>query len=524
VGHATSRIALLLTLTSASLSLFAESARSAEGTLTVLFDLDRDSGSGCTSSTPEGPVDGIELRLTTTIDLATDEVVSNTHASCVDPIGSAFGAEVPVTGAATPPWDLVVGNGTSGSALIETYLPLSAAPGASIVHAYASFAAAVGSDALLAPDGSGAGGILVVMRPPLVPTLSPWGFALLTVSIAVAAASLRRRVWIAWVLVVIASPLAVRAGLGDGTLRIWPSHDQVATDVPGDAPEGADILGLFAAPGQDALLLRMDVFLGPPVCLSWETVDPGTGFPCTQEPPPDQGPFGNAVALTFDDGPNPATTPSILATLRAENIPATFFQQGLRLETAAQQALSLEIHQDPLFRVVNHSYSHTAFPTLTVEQMRDELTTTSDLIRAAIEDPCYHPRLFRFPFGAADCASVEVVREQGLSIVGVHMDAVDWCFASGGGFCPPSSVSWMPDQYRDDLPGWVVNRLQQTGGGIVLMHDIHANTAAELPNVISALRAAGATFVDLDDAALFPILNAEINPPEPPACCNGVVN
>ncbi len=525
MSRAISRIVFLVTLTSASCSLGAAGALpvAAQGTFVVLFDLDRDSGSGCTSPTPEGPVDGIELRSTTTVDLTTDEVVSSTHASCVDPIANAFGVEVPVAGVANPPWEVVVGNGASGSALIETYLPLSAAPGVSIVHAYATLTAPAGSDALLAPDGSGAGGgIPVVMRPPPVPTLSPWGLGVVALLITAAATSVRRRAWIAWVLVGIASPLVVRAGLGDGTLRIWPSHDQVATDVAGDAPEGADILGLFAArvPGQDALLLRMDAFLGPPVCLPWETVDPGIGYPCTQEPPPDQGPFGNAVALTFDDGPNPATTPSILATLRAENVPATFFLVGSRLETTAEQALALEIHQDPLFRVVNHSYSHTAFPTLTVEQIRDELVTTSALIRTAVGDPCYFPRFFRFPFAAADCPSMEVVREQGLSTVGVHMDALDWCFAAGAGYCPPSSVPGMPDLFRDDLPGWLVNRLQRTGGGIVLMHDIHANTAAELPNVISTLRAEGATFVDLDDVTLFPIPNAEVSP-EPPACCDG---
>ena len=363
-----SRIVLLLALTAIPVFWLAASARSAEGIFVVLFDLDQDTDSGCTVPTAEAVVFGIELRLTTTVDLDTDEVVSSTRASCVDPVSGVFGVEIPSVAAATPPWAVVVGNGTAGSALIETSLPLSAAPGASIASAYASFSAPAGVDALLAPDGSGAGGgIPIVMRPPLLPTLSPWGLMILTVTIVSAGVFVRRIRWIALLLVAVASPFAVRAGLGDGALWIWAPSDRVATDLAGDAPEGADILGLFAVrlPAQDALLLRMDVFLGPPVCLAWETVDPGTGFPCSQHPPPDQGPFANAVALTFDDGPNPATTPSILATLRAENIPATFFMQGSRLETAAEQALALEIHQDPLFRVVNHSYSHPSFPTLT---------------------------------------------------------------------------------------------------------------------------------------------------------------
>jgi hypothetical protein len=56
------------------------------------------------------------------------------------------------------------------------------------------------------------------------------------------------------------------------------------------------------------------------------------------------------------------------------------------------------------------------------------------------------------------------------------------------------------------------------------MHDIQANTLAELPAVITAFQNAGATFVGLDNLTLFPIINANVNPPEPPACCDGGVN
>jgi len=57
----------------------------------------------------------------------------------------------------------------------------------------------------------------------------------------------------------------------------------------------------------------------------------------------------------------------------------------------------------------------------------------------------------------------------------------------------------------------------------VLMHDVQPNTAQQLPALITALRNAGATFVRLDDASVFPFINAAVNPPEPPACCDAEV-
>jgi peptidoglycan/xylan/chitin deacetylase (PgdA/CDA1 family) len=67
--------------------------------------------------------------------------------------------------------------------------------------------------------------------------------------------------------------------------------------------------------------------------------------------------------------------------------------------------------------------------------------------------------------------------------------------------------------------GYAVYRYQQVGGGIMLMHDIHPRTEAALPAIITGLQGAGATFVNLADLAVFPNMNAWIDPPEAPACC-----
>jgi len=507
----------------------ASPALAAVATFDLLFDLDRSETSGCSVTTSDGPAAGIELRLRTRVDLDSDEVVSATYAGCAGSGESPFGSETPVA----PPgasWSAVAGNGALGSTLVETFVPRAALGSGTTARVFVAGASEAGEDALWTTDGVSGGEILLALGAPPVPSLSLFATAALGAALVLVARVLprdRRLVGAAIFMLVAGStllPLDGRALLGDGFLRAWSTAEQVAVDLPGDAAVGIDLLDLHAnaTDDPDRVWLRLDVLLEPPICLGWGTVDPGVGYSCRQEPPPDQGPFGFAVAMTFDDGPNLATTPAILAILRAEAIPATFFMLGQNLQTPQARALAREIHEDPLFRVSNHTFDHLSLPALTTAQVRAEIETTSQLIRAAVGDDCYFPRYFRFPFGQASCPSMAVVREQGLGVAGVNIDPVDWCYAAGGGFCPSSQAPWVPTAFRNDLPGYAVDRLLQAGGGIMLMHDIHPNTVAKLPAIIAAFRARGATFVDLEDPELFPLINANVVPPEAPACCSGL--
>jgi hypothetical protein len=59
---------------------------------------------------------------------------------------------------------------------------------------------------------------------------------------------------------------------------------------------------------------------------------------------------------------------------------------------------------------------------------------------------------------------------------------------------------------------------------VLLMHDIHPNTVLQLPAVIAGLHNGGVEFVPLDDASIFPLIDAAANPPGPPACCDGGIH
>jgi peptidoglycan/xylan/chitin deacetylase (PgdA/CDA1 family) len=259
-------------------------------------------------------------------------------------------------------------------------------------------------------------------------------------------------------------------------------------------------------------------------CSPWTDLrDPGMGFDCGGIRPSDRGPFDGRVALTFDDGPSPTTTPMIVDILRRESVPATFFMLGQRLATDTGRAIAADIHADPLFRISNHSHSHPSLPDLSAAATAMQIDQTDDLLRRAAGDPCYFPRYFRFPYGDASCDTVAAVRERGLSVVGWHIDSSDWCFAAHGGTCPASEASWIPEAVRSDMVAHVEWQLERFDGGILLLHDIHRFTVDQLPALIARVRELGYRFVPLDDADAFPLVVGNAMPTEPPMCCHGVV-
>ena len=505
--------------------------RAEVATLDVLFDLDQDAATGCTISTVDGDAVGVDLRIRTLFDVGPESVLSTTGSDCVDPALGLFGAETPVTTAPQPAFPGILGNGTSGSMLVESHVPLAVTGAVAEARAFVIVTSLVGQDAMLNDDGGEPLLVGIFARP--VPGLGVLALGgLLTALWMITRADIRKRAASRVLACGLAMnflllPIESNALLGEGFHRTWTLAEVIGSDPAADAPAGIDLLEFSATfdNSTQELWLRIDILFGSPVCLGgWGTVDPGIGFACGMQPPLDSEPFGGAVAMTFDDGPHEVVTPLVLATLRAHGIPATFFVVGNRLVTPGERALALEIHQDPLFRIANHSLTHVRMNQLTAEQVDVEVTANSALIRDAIGDPCYFPRYFRFPFAASNCTTMEAARRHGFASAAVHINTSDWCYGTNGGSCPASVVPFIEDEFRDDLPGWAVNRFEQSGGGILVMHDIHTNTAAELPAVIAGLQAAGATFVDLDDPLLFPIMNGTVATPEAPACCEGVVN
>ncbi len=217
---------------------------------------------------------------------------------------------------------------------------------------------------------------------------------------------------------------------------------------------------------------------------------------------PDRTGFGKKVALTFDDGPNTTTTPRILDTLKEHGIKALFLINGSRVTGDAQRAVLRRI-VDEGHLLGNHTHNHQNATQLSESAFRQQVEKTDAIIR----ETGVTPRWFRFPFGASTCATAEAIQGYGYVKTGWHVDSADWCFASGGGRCPTSTFRHVDDQYRDDMAGLTMSQVARTQGGIVLFHDIHANTANALEGIIDRMVDGGYTFTNVDDTLTFPKLN-----------------
>ncbi len=168
------------------------------------------------------------------------------------------------------------------------------------------------------------------------------------------------------------------------------------------------------------------------------------------------------VALTFDDGPSPAT-PAILELLAAHGAKATFFFCGenvRRMPEAARWAAAAG-HE-----IGNHSDTHPLLCFRSARFMEGEIRRAQETIR---EHTGQTPRWFRAPYGVRWFGLGGVQRRLGLTGVMWTVIGRDW-----------------------KLPGEAVARRVLNGarpGAIICLHDgreLSVSPAAE--NTIQALR------------------------------------
>lgn len=126
------------------------------------------------------------------------------------------------------------------------------------------------------------------------------------------------------------------------------------------------------------------------------------------------------IALTFDDGPNPACTPKLLDILAAHKIRATFFMLGSR---AQAQALLIKRIVDAGHLVGNHSWSHPNLAYTAAPKLRDELVRTKDVLEQLSGKPL---QFFRPPFGARRPLVFNIAQELGMTVVLWNAMTNDW--------------------------------------------------------------------------------------------------
>jgi len=126
------------------------------------------------------------------------------------------------------------------------------------------------------------------------------------------------------------------------------------------------------------------------------------------------------VNLTYDDGPNPLTTPGLVKLLDEEGIKATFFFIGQNIEKYPEL---VELVFKSGHTVANHSYSHPFMPGLSRARMAAEIDKTNALIEAITG---HKTHLFRPPYGIIDGRGAKLLEERRMSPVYWGAVTEDW--------------------------------------------------------------------------------------------------
>jgi peptidoglycan-N-acetylglucosamine deacetylase len=126
------------------------------------------------------------------------------------------------------------------------------------------------------------------------------------------------------------------------------------------------------------------------------------------------------LALTYDDGPNPAWTPRLLDLLAEHNVHATFFMLGKFVK--AERELACRVVQAGHL-IGNHTWSHLNLSRASDAQVLDEITRTNDILAEITGKPMVY---FRPPFGARRPYVLKLARQLGLIPVTWNAMTSDW--------------------------------------------------------------------------------------------------
>jgi peptidoglycan/xylan/chitin deacetylase (PgdA/CDA1 family) len=127
-----------------------------------------------------------------------------------------------------------------------------------------------------------------------------------------------------------------------------------------------------------------------------------------------------AIALTFDDGPDPATTPQILDILKAASVRASFFLCGepSSREPALVRRIAVEGHV-----VGAHTWSHVSLPTIRGADWAHQVHRTRLLLQELSGQPVVY---MRPPWGQLDATSLAALARAGLVPMLWSVDPQDW--------------------------------------------------------------------------------------------------
>jgi len=126
------------------------------------------------------------------------------------------------------------------------------------------------------------------------------------------------------------------------------------------------------------------------------------------------------IALTFDDGPNPAWTPQLLDLLAKYRAHATFFLIG---KHAMEEPYLTRYIAEAGHVIANHSWSHPNLAFTSPRKVKQELKQTKQVLEHITGMPV---RFFRPPFGGRRPDVLNAARDLGMTPVMWNTMTDDW--------------------------------------------------------------------------------------------------
>jgi peptidoglycan/xylan/chitin deacetylase (PgdA/CDA1 family) len=210
------------------------------------------------------------------------------------------------------------------------------------------------------------------------------------------------------------------------------------------------------------------------------------------------------LALTFDDGPNPAITPKLLDLLDRYNARATFFVIGRYVRECP------ELVKETVARghsVGNHTETHPNLFWCAPTQIRIELRLCQDAIRNVLGAP---PKWFRPPFGMRNPWVIPAARELGYRTIMWTLIPGDWQEKPAEWLIP----RMQPIADRAQRSPESGSRTALGNGDVLCLHDgghrelngDRTRTLAALEHWLPRWRDLGLEFVTIEEAVSKPAL------------------
>ncbi len=195
-----------------------------------------------------------------------------------------------------------------------------------------------------------------------------------------------------------------------------------------------------------------------------------------------------AVALTFDDGPDPGATPDLLDLLDRHQAEATFFVTGKRAERYPDLVRKILSRGHT---IGNHTYSHNNFIMLC---SHSTLSAEIEKAQQVLKEFGIVPLAFRPPVGVTSPRLKKVLRQNGMYVVNFSRRAGD-----------------RGNRQVKNLSARILTRLRS--GDIIMLHDIRTRNETlypcwldEVDRTLSGIKAQGMEILPLSELIHRPVM------------------